>query len=581
MLFSTYSSTCICLVVFLTLTTSWTSAARRMASSGAAQQDTFRLATYYSDHMVLQRAPDSAVIWGFAKPATNITLIFKEMKYTAIAEVVSYSSEGVWKVTLEPQPPSGPFTIKITADNGGVVEVVELQDILFGDVWVCSGQSNMAFDVKAAFNSSEALEQSYQYTNIRLLAITEVMSTTPLYDLTSIYEPWSLPTPATLGADNAAFQLYFSAVCWFFGRDLFDHLQYPIGLISVNWGGTPIESWSSPRVLKQCNMTAPLSSESTYKQRSSHPMRLNETKFEKRTTGKPFIYDGPKAHYILWNAMIHPLLNMSIKGAIWYQGEDNAVADPSTYNCLFPAMINDWREQWYIGTGQHMSNQFPFGFVQLCNSEYPEPGNANFTSLRWHQTADYGYVPNPTMPGVFMAVAIDLPDVKSPHGPVHPRDKQDVSARLVLGARDVAYNESYVTFQGPFPSSVVGMTNQIQIQFNSGKVQLDLINNEGFDVCCAQTVTDCPIQGNMSWTPTNITDSFQNSTINIKDPCLFGQGVAVRYIWRDLPCQFKKCPLYDSMTKLPVPPFFLPVSSRSSKQGPGGEKICGKKVLTV
>ncbi|XP_003728359.2 sialate O-acetylesterase isoform X1 [Strongylocentrotus purpuratus] len=528
-------------------------------SAAATVQDAFRLATYYSDHMVLQRGPDSAVIWGYAVKGAQITVLFKDTKYSTTANAASFTTEGVWQVTLDPQPPSGPFTIKVTSNNQGVQEVIQLQDVLFGDVWVCSGQSNMAFDVKSAFNGTEALQESYQYNLIRVLAVSEVESNVPLYDLQSLYQPWSLPNPDSLGGQNTNFELYFSAVCWFFGRDLYEHLKHPIGLISTNWGGTPAEAWSSPEVLKTCNISSPDRKEDS--DRFGNQVKLNKTSpssMEKTYIGNvSHLVGGPQGHSVLWNAMIHPLLNMSIKGAIWYQGEDNAVHGPSTYNCLFPQMIVSWRKQWYSGTGGVMNPQFPFGFVQLCNSEHP--GNANFTSLRWHQTADYGYVPNPLMPDVFMAVAIDLPDLKSPHGPVHPRDKEDVSARLLLGARAVAYGENYTTFQGPFPSNISHLAPaSLLLQFDQGKAKLKMNNKDGFDVCCASSFNDCPIQGNTSWVPTNIMNLFDNATIFIEDPCP-SLSMAVRYIWADLPCLFKDCPLYDAVSQLPVPPFFLPV----------------------
>nr|XP_054748455.1 sialate O-acetylesterase-like [Lytechinus pictus] len=536
----------------------------------ATVQDSFRLAAYYSDHMVLQRGPDHAVIWGYAVKGAQITLLFKGVKYTTTATTGSFTSEGVWKVTLDPQPPSGPFTIQITSNNQGVQEVIALEDVLFGDVWVCSGQSNMAFDVKSAFNGTEALIESYQYSLIRVLSVFEVESTVPLYDLQSVYKPWSLPNPVSLGGQNINFEFYFSAVCWFFGRDLHDHLKYPIGLISTNWGGTPAEAWSPPEVLSSCNISTPERQEDSL--RFSNQVKLNKSSSrpEKTFNGTESVVSqrvgGPQGHSVLWNAMIHPLLNMSIKGAIWYQGEDNAVHDPSTYNCLFPHMINSWRKEWYTSTGGVMNPQFPFGFVQLCNSEYP--GNANFTALRWHQTADYGYVPNPLMPDVFMAVAIDLPDLKSPHGPVHPRDKEDVSARLLLGARAVAYGENYTTFQGPFPSNIsYAAPSSLSIQFNDGKAKLKMNNKAGFHVCCASSFADCPLQGNSSWVTTSIMSLYQNSTIAIEVPCS-GPPMAVRYIWADLPCEFKDCPLYDAVSQLPVPPFFLPVKQQSVKRTP-------------
>ncbi|XP_071824346.1 sialate O-acetylesterase-like [Apostichopus japonicus] len=122
--------------------------------------------------------------------------------------------------------------------------------------------------------------------------------------------------------------------------------------------------------------------------------------------------EGPSGESILWNAMIHPLLNFTIKGVLWHQGEANA-AESDRYACLFPAMINDWRRKWYEGTGGNTEVAFPFGFVQLCTSNVPCI-NTNYPLIRRAQTASYGYVPNPMMEKVFMAVSLDLPDPESP-----------------------------------------------------------------------------------------------------------------------------------------------------------------------
>ncbi|XP_074662823.1 sialate O-acetylesterase-like [Tubulanus polymorphus] len=171
---------------------------------------------------------------------------------------------------------------------------------------------------------------------------------------------------------------YFSAVCWLYGKALYERLRYPIGLIESCVSGTPVEYWMSKDAFTSCNL-----------HRSS-------------------VHDNS-----LWNAMINPLLNMTIYGSIWYQGESNAMHNRHNYNCTFPAMIADWRLKF--SSHSQTDHQFPFGFVQLAPDNDESMVN-NFPEIRWHQTADYGYVPNPKMNNVFMAVAIDLPDSTSPWG---------------------------------------------------------------------------------------------------------------------------------------------------------------------
>ncbi|XP_054748456.2 sialate O-acetylesterase-like [Lytechinus pictus] len=508
-----------------------------------------RLASYYASHMVLQMEPHSAVIWGYSGLGANITLELKGKLYQTVAGSATFTSEGVWKVTLDPQPPSGPFTIQITSDNQGVQEVTALEDVLFGDVWVCSGQSNMAFDVKQAFNGSASIDQSYQYTDIRVLSIYQNDSAVPYYDIPALYKPWSRPDPDVLGKGAQGF-LYFSALCWFYGVNLYNHLRYPIGLISSNWGGTPVEAWSSPDVLAKCHVDP---HSSVMKQETAIKTDLNKETLR-----------GPHDHSWLWNAMIHPMINMTIKGAIWYQGEANTPS-PASYKCLFPAMIEDWRAKWSEGTGGQTNPSFPFGFVQICTSEFPlTKPSQNYPVLRWHQTADNGFVPNPQQDNVFMAVTIDLPDTSSPYGAVHPRYKQDVANRLTLGARAVAYGEKGVVYQGPFPTAVIRIaSSDLLIEFDDGKDVLRMNNASSFDACCNSSVEDCPLAGLSSpWKPVTSGYELGRAHISFQDPCaaIGERASVVRYSWRDMPCAgYKKCQLYDASSNLPVPPFRMVV----------------------
>ncbi|XP_030831013.1 sialate O-acetylesterase [Strongylocentrotus purpuratus] len=506
----------------------------------------FRLASYYSSHMVLQMEPSSAVVWGYSDMGANITLGFKEKLYQTEAQTASFTAEGVWRVTLDPQPPSGPFTIKVTSNNQGVQEVIQLEDVLFGDVWVCSGQSNMAFDVKQAFNGSVSMEQSYQYTDIRVLSVFQNDSAVPYYDIPGLYKPWARPDPDVLGKGAPGF-LYFSALCWFYGVNLYNHLKYPIGLVSSNWGGTPVEDWSSPDVLAKCNV---------YK----HSILKREK--------DNLAIGGPHDHSGLWNAMIHPMINMTIKGAIWYQGEANTPS-PSSYKCLFPTMIEDWRDKWYQGTGGQTNPSFPFGFVQLCTSSNPVTrADENYTALRWHQTVDFGFSPNPHQPNVFMAVAVDLPDLTSPYEAIHPRYKQDVANRLTLGARAVAYGEGDVVYQGPFPTAVIRIASaDLLVEFDDGKDVLRMNNASGFDACCNLSAEDCPLVGISSpWKPVTSGYELGKAHIFFQDPCTaIGERASmVRYNWRDMPCTgYKNCQLYDAKSNLPVPPFIKAVEDGS------------------
>ncbi len=220
---------------------------------GNVQAETCSLASYYSSHMVLQQQPHNAILWGYAGVKATVEVTVQDKIYKAKVGFKPFSATAIWKVKLDPMPAGGPYNITVLCEAFTVVNTISLVDVLFGDVWVCSGQSNMAFAVNQSFNGSKELNESVKYPNIRLLAVNEVTSAKPDYDFNGgLYEPWSRPNSDSLGGKAPPFS-YFSALCWFFGRDLYENLQYPIGLISSNWGGTPIEDWSSPDVLKNCS----------------------------------------------------------------------------------------------------------------------------------------------------------------------------------------------------------------------------------------------------------------------------------------------------------------------------------------
>ncbi|KAJ0063641.1 hypothetical protein NL108_004484, partial [Boleophthalmus pectinirostris] len=333
---------------------------------------------------------------------------------------------GIWRVMLEPVEPGGPYNITAALTNPQNTSVT-LVDVLFGDVWLCSGQSNMYFEVSKIFNASDELALASKYPHVRFFMVGLVQSNTELLDLTKVHIPWSVPNEKDLAP--------FSAVCWLFGRYLYEMLKYPIGLVESSWGGTPVEAWSSRSALQKCGLDYP------------------DEKFF-----------GPNVNSVLWNAMIHPLLNFTIKGAIWYQGEANANYHKDLYNCTFPAMIDNWRIAFHEGSGGQTAIQFPFGFVQLC-TYLQNSTDDGFPEIRWHQTADYGFVPNFRMKNTFMAVTMDLPDETSPYGTIHPRDKQDVTYRLTLGAKVVAYKQS-LSFQGPFPCLISPDQMYVNITFD-------------------------------------------------------------------------------------------------------------------
>ncbi|XP_052223291.1 sialate O-acetylesterase-like [Dreissena polymorpha] len=494
----------------------------------------FSFASYYQNHMVLQGSPKQSIIWGYAPSSAVGQMVTIMIDHVAHNFSVPVMQDQTWAAKLDDMNAGGPHTIQASLSGS----VIQLSDVLFGDVWLCSGQSNMQMSMIQVDNSTEEIEDTINYPNIRVFVVSDKISTIPLSDLSSdggILLPWSLPSPATIG--GPPFQ-YFSAVCWLYGKYLYQHLQKPIGLIDTTWGGTPVEAWSAPEVLEKCGVT--LSKPSDNKAASSYD-----------------VLSGPTDSSVLWNGMVHPLLNMTIYGAIWYQGESNAAYNRDLYNCTFPGMIDDWRKKFH--TASDTDATFPFGFVQLAPFEADYSVSSGFPDIRWHQTADYGYVPNHRLRNVFMAVAMDLPDFLSPYQSIHPRFKQDIAARLTLASLAVAYKQD-VSYQGPYPVHVIISREppykftQIVVEYTMGLNQKWL---DGYEICCAFTSPPVCQQGQSWWLPTATVQTYNrgNITESYAFQCDLENVVGIRYAWRQTPCPFKNCAIYGVDNNLPMPPF--------------------------
>ncbi|XP_041098404.1 sialate O-acetylesterase [Polyodon spathula] len=489
---------------------------------GIGFEERFRFASYYGDHMVLQAGPESAGIWGYGVDGATVT-VHVEGKNKRTATVL----DGIWSVTLYPVKPGGPFTLTAEHLSQAGLTSLNLTDVLFGDVWLCGGQSNMEMTLSQVINASEELAEASKFPDVRVFSAALEQSSTELRDLAMVALPWSVPSATVLGAGNFT---EFSAVCWLFGRYLYERLKYPVGLVESCWGGTRVEAWSSHRVLQHCGI-----SENTIRSQFEYVSEVM----------------GPHLDSVLWNAMIHPLLNMTIKGAIWYQGEDNTNYNLDLYNCTFPAMIDDWRLSFHQGSAGQTSAVFPFGFVQISTYNQGSQSDA-FPRLRWHQTADFGFAPNPRMKNTFMAVSVDLVDPSSPWGSIHPRYKQDVARRLILGARAVAYGEEGVTFQGPFPTKVELMGNIMIITY-SQQIAVSHFNKDVFEVCCSEKKTACDLSSS-GWAPAPVFKVYSDTVFLTTHNCP-DEVSGLRYAWKDWPCDWKACPVYSADHVLPAPPF--------------------------
>ncbi|HWR51363.1 MAG TPA: sialate O-acetylesterase, partial [Bryobacteraceae bacterium] len=378
-----------------------------------------------TDHMVIQRNLP-VHIWGKAAPGEPVAVTFRGEAKSTAADTI-----GRWSVYLAPAEAGGPHEITIKGAN-----TVTLRDVLVGDVWVGSGQSNMDWTVARSVNG-QAEVASAKYPNIRLFTVAKVVSDYPLDDVGS--KGWTACSPETVPN--------FSAVAYYFGRHLNQQLNVPVGLIHSAWGGTPVDAWTSLGAISEDASLMPVFSDwarmtgghaaamARYQLQlrdweAASAQAKAEGKAEPRKPGAPNGPGGPWTPAGLYNSMIAPLTPFPIKGAIWYQGESNASPRRSPiYARLFQTIIRDWRQAWGVG-------DFPFFFVQLANfktspeSTWPELREAQLDTLALNNTG--------------MAVTIDIGNPAD----IHPTNKQDVGLRLALAARAVAFGEK-IEYSGP------------------------------------------------------------------------------------------------------------------------------------
>merc|ERR1712223_219180 len=409
----------------------------------------FTLPKIFKSGMVLQAHPTDAVIWGFLDGNTNPVDIsgdcsIKGEKFTFTKTYFPNKDDDKFQSTV---PGEEGVTCDFTIYQEGSEDVV-LNDVIYGDVWVCSGQSNMQWNMGGIFNSDEEIAAMADYPNIRMYFVKLMTSDSPQDDL--VAEQW---TKWAQTSESNMVKL-FSAVCVLTAKYMADQMgkDKVFGLIESNWGGTIIEAWMPQEPLDLCEINP-------------------------NDNGDP---NNANRNSVLYNAMIHPLIRLSIKGALWYQGESNGGHNRDKYQCTFPAMINEWRNLW--STNTPTSNKFPFGFMQLStwNANDKSP---NFPVIRWHQTADEGFVPNSIMENVFMGVALDTYDAESG---IHPRNKQLVTKRLATAGLNVAYGLTSYPSNGPiadiFFFNPVDDIIQVGILYDK-KFTWNPVETEGFYVC--------------------------------------------------------------------------------------------------
>ena len=374
--------------------------------------------------MVIQR--DLPVhVWGRATPGEQVTVTFRDD-----TTVVTTNQLGRWSAYLKPRPAGGPFEMTVAAADGNTAPRTVIHDILVGDLWVASGQSNMEFPLERAATAQADLPHA-DNPRIRLLIVKKKAADYPQDDVET--DGWAASSPETAKD--------FSAVAWYFAREIEQKEHVPVGVIDSTWGGTVAESWVRLTALGEDPGLNGLFA-SRGKMLDKAPDSEAEIEDQKRrqdeakAAGKPipqFPWHPPLASWgpgLLWNGMIAPLTPLPIRGALWYQGESNSALERfPIYNRIMRALIEDWRRQWGVGA-------FPFLYVQISN--FKSTPREDWAGLRRQQVETLG------LRNTAMAVTIDIGNPDD----VHPTDKVDVGHRLALAARNLSYGEA-VNYWGP------------------------------------------------------------------------------------------------------------------------------------
>ncbi len=414
---------------------------------------------FFSDHMVLQRDKATAV-WGHADPGATVKVSFAGQSSTAKAD-----AKGSWKLRLDPLPANANGS-PLTIASGG--EKTTIKDVLVGEVWLASGQSNMDFAVSRSHEAKADIPEA-KHLAIRMFRGKHTPAATPQSDVDG---QWMVCSPETVPG--------FSAVAYFFALDLHRALKVPVGVVWVSWGGKPVETFTSREALakipegrallkpfdEQVKNFTPAKAEKQFENaRQRHQKALEAWKKKPadkrgrkprppRKPANPALSPGRPT--VLYNGMIAPCVGYTMRGAIWYQGESNAggIARASAYNELFEAMIKDWRTRW--------NDNFSFLWVQIANFKKPtnNPGAVDSWALvqdEQRKTLE--------LPKTGMAVINDVGEAND----IHPKNKKDPGKRLARWTLHFDYGKMAVVPSGPLYKSYKIQGGKVLVNFDWAK----------------------------------------------------------------------------------------------------------------
>ncbi|HEX6878916.1 MAG TPA: sialate O-acetylesterase [Terriglobales bacterium] len=467
-----------------------------------------RLPAVLADHMVFQRN-QPVHIWGWADPGETVTVTFRQESVSTTADHF-----GHWSAFLKPGAAGGPFDLQVRGTNS-----IRLTDILVGDVWLASGQSNMEFHLKESDNGVAEVAAA-NYPRIRLFMVDHVTSEYPLDDVAA--RTWTACTPESAKE--------FSAVAYFFARNIHQKENVPIGVIESNWGGTLVESWTSLMALSSDASLMPVFAARARMAENEIENRLiaqeeEKIKAQAKAEGRPepiFPWHAPLGWWepsVLFNAMIAPLTPFPIRGVIWYQGESNsALGRYAMYQRTFQTMITDWRRRWH-------NPDLPFLYVQIANYKSTELEDwapireAQLQTLALRHTA--------------MAVTIDIGNPDD----VHPTNKREVGRRLSLAARHLVYGEA-LEYSGPVYRQATQERDQMRVWFDHAEG----LNAKGGLLTAWEIAGD-----DGKYVPASA--KIDGSTVLVSAPSVTSPKF-VRYGWANNP----ECNLYNG-AGLPASPF--------------------------
>ncbi len=501
----------------------WLAAVALVAGAASTAQADVKLPNVFGDHMVLQQGQKNKV-WGLADAGEDVTVSIDAQSHKAKA-----GADGQWHVMLDPLKVGGPYALTVKGKNE-----IKFEDVLVGEVWICSGQSNMQWSVNAS-NDPDLERAAAKFPKIRMINFPQIGVQEPIW--THKDRQWQVCTPETVGG--------FSAVGYFFARQLHQTLDVPVGMINNAWGGSACEAWIRRDILAKDETYKPMMDrwagiEASYpKAKEEYAKKLADWRVaaeKAKAENKPVPPQpagnpdgqmfGNSRPANIYNGVLKSHLGYGIKGAIWYQGESNA-SRAYQYRTLFPLMIKSWRDEW--GNGD-----FPFYWVQLADfkAEKPEPGDSDWAELREAQTMTMKALPN-----TGEAVIIDIGEGKD----IHPKNKVDVGRRLARWALAEDYKVPGIPNRSPLYKTMEKQGSKAVLTFDnvtSGWRPFDTQEPRGFAIAGEDK--------KFVWASAKILPDGRVEVWNdaVKEPH------SVRYAWADNPV----CNMFNG-AGLPLTPF--------------------------